>query len=258
MSCTNFSSEDQDKEIWILPPCSKYLCPLLPFAVLIPVTVVSLILLVLGVAGNLLTVLLTARVRELRNTISLYLGSLAVADLLLLLLGLPFDLYRLWRSRPWVLGVLMCRVWHWSGEACAYCSILHLTALTVERYVAICSPLRAKVLITRCRVKILLVVIWTVALLSSLPFFFLVSVQQPANISDDDYFSRECAATPYAKQSGMLSSMVWVTTSYFLLPVLCLYILYGLIVKELLRGSAANLGVSSHRGHQQTVRMLGE
>ncbi|KAJ6659613.1 hypothetical protein lerEdw1_018582 [Lerista edwardsae] len=258
MSCSNFSSADLDAEEWILPPCSKYLCPLLPIAALIPVTVVSLILLVLGVAGNVLTILLTARVRELRNTVSLYLGSLAVADLLLLLLGLPIDLYRLWRSRPWVLGVVMCRVWHWSGEACAYCSILHLTALTVERYLAICSPLRAKVLITRRRVKGLLAVIWTVALLSASPFFFLVSVQQQANVSSEDDFSHECVPTLHAEQSGMLSIMLWVTTSYFLLPVFCLYILYGLIVRELLRGSAANLGVASHRGHRQTVRMLGK
>nr|XP_056712352.1 motilin receptor [Euleptes europaea] len=238
------------------PPCNEYLCPLLPLHTLIPVTAVCLALLVLGVAGNVLTVMVMGRCQELRNTTSLYLGSLAVSDLLLLLLGLPLDLYRLWRSQQWVLGSVMCSVWHWSSEACAYCSVLHLTALTAERYLAICFPLRAKVLVTRCRVKALLAVLWGVALLSAAPFLFLVGVRQAGNISGGHSFSRECGPTAHAHQSGWLGIMLWVTTSYFVLPFLCLYVLYSFIIRELLHGKKTHLGGGSHRSHQQTVRML--
>ncbi|XP_060115391.1 motilin receptor [Heteronotia binoei] len=256
MNCSNASSpaacQEQEEEWLVLPLCNKYICPLLPLRVLIPVTVVCLALLVLGVVGNVLTVMVMGRCRELRNTTSLYLGSLAVSDLLLLLLGLPLDLYRLWRSRPWVLGSVMCSVWHWSSEACAYCSVLHLTALTAERYLAICFPLRAKVLVTRRRVKALLVVLWAVALLSAAPFLFLVGVRQAGNVS----FSRECGPTAHARQSGLLSTMLWITTCYFVLPVLCLYVLYSFIIRELLHSKKAHLSGASHRSHQQTVRML--
>ncbi|XP_077170935.1 motilin receptor [Paroedura picta] len=256
MNCSNASSpavcQEQGGGQPELPACNKYLCPLLPLRILIPVTVVCLALLVLGVAGNILTVLVMGRCRELRNTTSLYLGSLAASDLLLLLLGLPLDLYRLWRSRPWVLGSAVCSVWHWSSEACAYCSVLHLTALTAERYLAICFPLRAKVLVTRRRVKGLLVALWLVALLSATPFLFLVGVRQEGNAS----FSRECGPTAHARQSGLLSTMLWITTCYFVLPVLCLYILYSFIIRELLHGKKAHLGGASYRSHQQTVRML--
>ncbi|XP_070789037.1 motilin receptor [Pituophis catenifer annectens] len=260
MGLTNGSSlavcQERDIEIWALPPCNKYLCPLLPTCILIPVTAVCLVLLVLGVGGNVLTVIVTSCSQELHNTTSLYLGSLAVSDLLMLLLGLPMDLYRLWRSQPWVLGTVLCRVWHWSSEACAYCSILHLTALTAERYLAICFPLRAKVLVTQQRVKALLVVLWAVALLSAAPYLFLVGVRQAGNFSSDDDFSRECGPTLYAQQTGLLETMLWVTTSYFILPFFCLYILHGLIARELLRVGKAHLGVASYRNHQQTVRML--
>ncbi|XP_054826902.1 motilin receptor [Eublepharis macularius] len=260
MNCSNISScaacRGQGAEWPTLPLCNKFICPLLPMHILIPVTAVCLALLVLGVAGNVLTVLVMGRCRELRNTTSLYLGSLAVSDLLLLLLVLPLDLYRLWRSRPWVLGTVLCSMWHWSGEACAYCSVLHLTALTAERYLAICFPLRAKVLVTRCRVKALLVVLWAVALLSAAPFLFLVGVQQVGNNSDDDSFSRECGPTAHARQSGLLSTMLWITTSYFVLPFLCLYVLYSFIIRELLHGKKTYLGGASHRSHRQTVRML--
>ncbi|XP_072841569.1 motilin receptor [Pogona vitticeps] len=251
MSLANISSpkvfQEEGPEI-----CNQYLCPLLPLWALIPVTAVCLVLLVFGLGGNILTIVVTSCSRELRNTTSLYLASLAVSDLLLLLLGLPLDLYRLWQSRPWVLGTVVCRVWHWSGEACAYCSILHLTALTAERYVAICYPLRAKVLVTEQRVKALLVVLWAVALFSAAPFLFLVGVQQ----AGEDDFTRECVPTIYARETGMLDTMLWVTTSYFVLPCLCLYVLHGLIARQLLRVSRAHLGGTSYRNHRQTVRML--
>uniref|UniRef100_A0A8D2J819 Motilin receptor n=1 Tax=Varanus komodoensis TaxID=61221 RepID=A0A8D2J819_VARKO len=260
MGSSNISSlsacQEQNTEAWMLPSCNEYLCPLLPLRLLIPVTAVCLALLVLGVGGNVLTVVVTSYSRELRNTTSLYLGSLAVSDLLLLLLGLPLDLYRLWRPDRWVLGTMLCQVWHWSGEACAYCSILHLTALTAERYIAICFPLRAKLLVTQRRVKALLLVLWTVASLSAAPFLFLVGVQQVGNISSDGGFRRECGPTTYAQETGLLGTMLGVTTLYFVLPCLCLYILHGLIARELLRASKAHLGGASYRNHQQTLRML--
>ncbi|XP_070591548.1 motilin receptor [Erythrolamprus reginae] len=260
MGLTNSSSlavcQEQDTEIWALPPCNKYLCPLLPMCILIPVTAVCLVLLVLGVSGNVLTVIVTSCSQELHNTTSLYLGSLAVSDLLVLLLGLPMDLYRLWHSQTWVLGPVLCRVWHWSSEACAYCSILHLTALTAERYLAICFPLWAKVLVTQQRVKVILVVLWAVALLSAAPYLFLMGVQQTGNISIDGDFSHECGPTLYARETGLLETMLWVTTSYFILPFFCLYTLHGLIARELLRVGKVHLGVASYRNHQQTVRML--
>ncbi|KAH0621836.1 hypothetical protein JD844_023492 [Phrynosoma platyrhinos] len=260
MALANISSpavcQELTTESWALPPCTKYLCPLLPMCTLIPVTAVCGVLFILGVGGNVLTVVVTSRSQELRSTTSLYLGSLAVSDLLLLLLGLPLDLYRLWRSQPWVLGTVLCRVWHWSGEACAYCSILHLTALTAERYVAICFPLRAKVLVTQQRVKALVVVLWAIALLSAAPFLFLVGVQQANSTSSENDFTRECGPTDYAKESGMLRTMLWVTTSYFVLPCLCLYILHGLIARELLQVSKTHLGGASYRNHHHTVRML--
>uniref|UniRef100_A0A8C5RLH1 Motilin receptor n=1 Tax=Laticauda laticaudata TaxID=8630 RepID=A0A8C5RLH1_LATLA len=251
-----WNNHEQGIETWALPPCNKYLCPVLPTCILIPVTAVCLVLLVLGVGGNVLTVIVTSCSQELRNTTSLYLGSLAVSDLLMLLLGLPMDLYRLWRFQPWVLGTVLCCVWHWSSEACAYCSILHLTALTAERYLAICFPLRAKVLVTQQRVKALLVVLWAVALLSAAPYLFLTGVKQAGNFSSDDDFSRECGPTLYAQQTGLLDTMLWVTTSYFILPFFCLYILHGLIARELLCVGKARLGVASYRNHQQTVLIL--
>ncbi|KAM7110626.1 motilin receptor [Molossus nigricans] len=158
-------------------PCDEHRCSPFPLGTLVPVTTVCLGLFAVGVSGNVVTVLLIGRYRDMRTTTNLYLGSMAVSDLLILL-GLPFDLYRLWRSRPWVFGPLLCRLSLYVGEGCTYATLLHMTALSIERYLAICRPLRARVLITRSRVRALIAALWAVALLSAGPFFFLVGVEQ--------------------------------------------------------------------------------
>lgn len=279
-----------------LPPCDERRCSPFPLGALVPVTAVCLGLFAVGVSGNVVTVLLIGRYRDMRTTTNLYLGSMAVSDLLILL-GLPFDLYRLWRSRPWVFGPLLCRLSLYVGEGCTYATLLHMSALSVERYLAICRPLRARVLVTRRRVRALIAVLWAVALLSAGPFLFLVGVEQDPDISvvpglngtarlapsppasspplwlsrapppsppsgpetaeAAALFSRECRPSP--AQLGALRVMLWVTTAYFFLPFLCLSILYGLIGRELWSSRRPLRGPATsgrERGHRQTVRVL--
>ncbi|XP_068919700.1 motilin receptor [Petaurus breviceps papuanus] len=178
-SSSNYSTNGvvPDTRQWSLPRCDESRCSPFPLGALVPVTAVCLGLFTVGVSGNVVTVLLIRRYRDMRTTTNLYLGSMAVSDLLILL-GLPFDLYRLWRSRPWVFGQLLCRLSLYLSEGCTYASLLHITALSVERYLAICYPLRARVLITHRRVRALIAALWAVALLSAGPFFFLVGVEQ--------------------------------------------------------------------------------
>uniref|UniRef100_A0A8C3VQM1 Motilin receptor n=1 Tax=Catagonus wagneri TaxID=51154 RepID=A0A8C3VQM1_9CETA len=273
-----------------LLPCDESRCSPFPLGALVPVTAVCLGLFAVGVSGNVVTVLLIGRYRDMRTTTNLYLGSMAVSDLLILL-GLPFDLYRLWRSRPWVFGQLLCRLSLYLGEGCTYATLLHMTALSVERYLAICRPLWARVLVTRRRVRALIAALWAVALLTAGPFFFLVGVEQDPNHDEVQdlngtaqltasppllgssrapplssaseaaaaaaLFSRECRPSP--AQLGALRVMLWVTTAYFFLPFLCLSVLYGLIARELWRSSGPLRGpatVGREKVHRQTVRVL--
>ncbi|XP_009567048.2 motilin receptor [Cuculus canorus] len=249
------AGNDSQGEPWPWPPRDERLCLALPLRVLVPVTVMCVGLFIVGVVGNALTVLVIRGYHDTRSTSSLYLGSMAVSDLLILL-GLPFDLYHLWCSRPWIFGQLPCCLSHYLSEGCTYCTILHITARTVERYLAICFPLKAKVIITKCRVKVVIGTLWAFTAFSASPFFFLVGVQQTDNHTD---FSGECKPTPQAVESGLLAMMFWVTTSYFILPVLCLNVLYSLIAWELCRSKAPLRGPSvvlREKGHHQTIKIL--
>ncbi|XP_032831121.1 growth hormone secretagogue receptor type 1 [Petromyzon marinus] len=215
------------------------------------VTTTSVLLFAFGVLGNSMTIAVFSRTHEMRTTTYLYLSSMAVSDLLIFSC-MPFDLYRLWRYRPWLFGDFLCRCFQYVSESCTYATILHITALSVERYLAICFPLWAKVAITRRRVRALILGLWALALGSAGPVISIVSVQVE---------KREpvCKVTDEARKSGRLEIITWMSTAYFFLPVFCLAVLYGLIGRRLwLRRTEAVVPcmVQHEKAHRQTVRML--
>ncbi|KAI5130830.1 Motilin Receptor [Manis pentadactyla] len=217
-----------------LLPCDERRCSPFPLGALVPVTAVCLGLFAVGVSGNVVTVLLIGRYRDMRTTTNLYLGSMAGSDLLILL-GLPLDLYRLWRSRPWVFGQLLCRLSLYAGEGCTYATLLHDPDVSA----ALDPNGTAQLALPRLALP----------LGASRP-----PPLPPQSGPEAARFSRKCQQSP--AQLSTLRIMLWVTTAYFFLPLLCLS---GLIGQELwssrgpLRGPAAS---GREKGHRQTVRVL--
>ncbi len=235
----------------------EYPVNLFPVPILTGITVTCSFLFLVGIAGNLLTILVVTKYKDMRTTTNLYLCSMALSDLLIFLC-MPLDLYRVWRYRPWNFGDELCKLFQFVSESCTYSTILNITALSVERYFAICFPFRAKVIVTRGRVKGVILLLWTVALCSAGPIFILVGVEHENGTNA--WETNECKATDYAIRSGLLTMMVWVSSVFFFLPVLCLTVLYSLIGRRLWRRKENPVGPISSRekNNKQTVKMLGE
>ncbi|TRY95257.1 hypothetical protein DNTS_012196 [Danionella cerebrum] len=233
----------------------EYPLNLFPVPILTGITVTCSFLFLVGMTGNLLTILVVTKYKDMRTTTNLYLCSMALSDLLIFLC-MPLDLYRVWRYRPWNFGDELCKLFQFVSESCTYSTILNITALSVERYFAICFPLRAKVLVTRGRVKGVIFLLWTVALCSAGPIFILVGVEHENGTNA--WETNECKATEYAIRSGLLTMMVWVSSVFFFLPVLCLTVLYSLIGRRLWRRKENPVGPVSSRdkNNKQTVKML--
>nr|XP_015825127.2 growth hormone secretagogue receptor a [Nothobranchius furzeri] len=248
------------------PPLNYYSIPLLTV-----ITVACTLLFLVGVAGNVMTILVVSRFRDMRTTTNLYLCSMAVSDLLIFLC-MPLDLYRMWRYRPWRFGDALCKLFQFVSESCTYSTILNITALSVERYLAVCFPLRAKALVTKKRVRALIFVLWTVSLMSAGPVFAMVGVERdyvdPTNLrwmNETGLFldvgdTRECRMTHYAVQSGLMGAMVWLSSVFFFMPVFCLTMLYSLIGRRLWQRQRET-NVSSRVSHRdksnrQTIKML--
>ncbi|XP_061917028.1 motilin receptor [Entelurus aequoreus] len=230
---------------------------LFPTSTLVPVTVVCMAIFLVGVAGNTMTILIIQHSKDMKTTTNLYLSSMAVSDLLIFLC-LPFDLYRLWQYVPWLFGEAVCLLYHYVFEGCTSATILHITALSVERYLAISFPLRTKALVTRRRVHYVIAALWAFALASAAPTLFLVGVEYD-NDTRPDLAAGQCKHTGAAISSGQLHIMLWVSTAYFFCPVLCLLLLYGSIARKLWKSKGHVQGASTlarQRSHRQTVNIL--
>lgn len=253
----------------ILAPLNYYSIPLLT-----GITVACTLLFLVGMTGNVMTILVVSKYRDMRTTTNLYLCSMAVSDLLIFLC-MPLDLYRMWRYRPWRLGDVLCKLFQFVSESCTYSTILSITALSVERYLAICFPLRAKAVVTKRRVRALILLLWTVSLLSAGPVFVMVGVERDnagpynfslgtnkTNYSLEAEDTRECKMTHYAVESGLMGAMVWLSSVFFFMPVFCLTVLYSLIGRRLWQRHRET-NISSRVAHRdksnrQTIKMLGK
>uniref|UniRef100_A0A3B4GSV2 Growth hormone secretagogue receptor type 1 n=1 Tax=Pundamilia nyererei TaxID=303518 RepID=A0A3B4GSV2_9CICH len=229
--------------------CSNQEChweePMFGLIELVCVTVIYIPLMLFGLLGNILTILVVWLRPHMRTSTYLYLSSMAVSDLLILLL-LPLDLYKLWRPRPWPLGDLACKLTMFLSECCTFCTILHITFLSLERYLAVCWPITAKTVVTRRRTRAIIGCLWLSAAVSAAPVLVMVGVE--------DTDKRECRCTHFAISSGLLSAMMILSNLYFLVPLCILGVVYSLIGRTLWLRPKSSRRDQSHRN---TVKMLG-
>ncbi|XP_012580475.1 PREDICTED: neuromedin-U receptor 1 [Condylura cristata] len=199
-----------------------------------PICATYLLIFVVGVVGNGLTCTVILRYKVMRTPTNYYLFSLAVSDLLVLLVGLPLELYEMWRNYPFVLGAGGCYFRTLLFETVCLASVLNVTALSVERYVAVVHPLRARSLVTRAHVRRVLRAIWGLALLCSLPNTSLHGIQQ-LEVPCRGVVPGSAMCT-LVRPQALYSLVVQITMLlFFCLPMATISVLYLLIGLQLRR-----------------------
>ncbi|XP_012578176.1 PREDICTED: histamine H2 receptor isoform X1 [Condylura cristata] len=129
----------------------------------ITVSVVLTVLILITIAGNVVVCLAVGLNRRLRSLTNCFIVSLAVTDLLLGLLVLPFSaFYQL--SCRWSFGKVFCDIYTSLDVMLCTASILNLFMISLDRYCAVTDPLRYPVLITPLRVAVSLVLIWVISI----------------------------------------------------------------------------------------------
>ncbi|KAL6083279.1 hypothetical protein STEG23_000361 [Scotinomys teguina] len=146
----------------------KYLGPQ-QLELFVPICAMYLLIFVVGTVGNGLTCTVILHHKAMNTPTNFYLLSLAVSDLLVLLVGLPLELYEMRYNYPFQLGASGCYFRTLLFETVCLASVLNVTALSVERYVAVVHPLQAKSVMTRAHVRRMLGAIWVLAVIFSLP-----------------------------------------------------------------------------------------
>nr|XP_034974672.1 thyrotropin-releasing hormone receptor-like [Zootoca vivipara] len=179
-----------------------------------------------GIIGNVMVVLVVLTTREMRTPTNCYLVSLAVADLMVLVAaGLPNISDSL--AGTWIYGFAGClgiTFFQYLGINASSCSI---TAFTVERYIAICHPMKAQAMCTVSRAKRIITFVWILTSVYCTLWFFLVDIA--VNKSQQ----LECGY----KVSRNLYLPIYLLdfTLFFVTPLFLATVLYGLIGRVLFR-----------------------
>uniref|UniRef100_A0A914Z3I2 G-protein coupled receptors family 1 profile domain-containing protein n=1 Tax=Panagrolaimus superbus TaxID=310955 RepID=A0A914Z3I2_9BILA len=163
----------------------------------------------------------------------------------MLMLGLPGELYGMFAPQyPYEFGEITCKLRAFLIEFTSYASILTITCFSIERWLAICFPLRIHLFSTVKRASKVIICVWICAFLAALPVVFLVVVNAVpvpdwANgISDISIDGKTIINTEFCgldttrliEQKRLFYSSF---TFFFLLPALLISFVYCHIVIKL-------------------------
>lgn len=137
--------------------------------VVISMTVVYLIIFITGTFGNVSTCIVISKNKTMHTATNFYLFSLAISDLLLLLMGLPPEIYSFWSRYPYIFGNTFCFMRGLFAEISGNATVLTITAFTVERYLAICHPFLSHTMSKLSRAVKFIIFIWTLSICFAIP-----------------------------------------------------------------------------------------
>ena len=183
--------------------------------------------------------------------------------------ALPPEAYSIWEAYPWRFGEVFCYVRALLQEMTSDASVLTITAFTVERYVAICHPLKAHKFANLNRSIKIIVGIWIISLLCALPYpihtelFYFIGADKNNGTPVEE--SLMCNI-PQRYIPVMIYVFQLSTFIFFVLPMTIIVVLYILIAISIRRSALqrvasqetkANCGAPVSQSGKSVFRMLG-
>ncbi len=122
--------------------------------------------------GNLLVICAFFRTRRLQTVTNYFIASLAFADALVAIFVLPLGIYSYQRDRSWKLGLILCDLWVSSDVLLCTSSILNLTCISLDRYMAITRPLTYTAYRSKFLARVMILLVWIVSAVITCPPIF--------------------------------------------------------------------------------------
>ena len=179
-----------------------------------------------AIIGNLLVIISVFKFEFLQIISNSFIVSLAFADLLVALLVMPFNASQEIAGR-WLFGQIVCDLWNANDVLFSNASLLHLCAISMDRYIAVTDPFHYESRMTKKRVALMLSCVWGAsALISHIPIWTGIYAQQGGRYITEDGMCLFDVNVYYAVISSSIS---------FWIPALIMAITYAMVFREAMR-----------------------
>ena len=184
---------------------------------------IGIILLPIGIAGNLLVIIVVKKKRYLRTKTNYLLANLAASDLMANILAYTVGIARAIPLPSRTLGVFLCKINSYYPAA-SFCSILTLTVIALERYQAIVKPLSNGLKFGKRTLSYFIIAIWILSLAVVTPLVFF-----------DEYSSAQLCVRTWSTHSNFTFWTCAIVLA-IALPVVVIMYCYFRIIRALYFG----------------------
>ncbi|KAL1139915.1 hypothetical protein AAG570_006892 [Ranatra chinensis] len=213
--------------------------------VLLPIVVI------VGVIGNLVTIVVLTRKRMSCST-NTYLTALAVADILFLVFSLilSFENYPNIRHLDYLPYWKYWRFGLWFTDATSGVSIWLTVSFTLERYIAVCHPLKGRVMCTESRARRVIVFVFILCPLLTITTPFEWKIEVHSNSTASSIPSVLTCSTNLGKNEFYRNFFYWFSAMLFVfVPLVILAILNSFLISAVQQSK-------THRTNLTQVRSL--
>ncbi|KAI2668276.1 alpha-1D adrenergic receptor-like protein [Labeo rohita] len=170
------------------------------------------VFILVAIVGNILVILSVLCNKHLQTVTNFFIVNLAIADLLLSIIVLPFSA-SLEVLGCWVFGRVFCNIWAAVDVLCCTASILSLCIISIDRYIGVKYCLKYPTIMTERKAGVILVVVWVSSMVISIGP--LLGWKEPP--PSDESICRITEEPGYALFSSLFS---------FYLPLMVILVMY--------------------------------
>lgn len=194
--------------------------------------------------------------RQLHTPTNLFLLSLAVSDLLVGLLLMPVEI--IYVEVCWFLGDILCTLYYLADYVITSASVANMVFISLDRYLAICDPLRYATKVTKGRAQVCVSLCWICSVFYRL---FLLN-DHLENPGKSNTCSGECVVI--IGNAAGVTDMIFT----FIVPITVISFLYfrvsvaalsqARVLRSQIAAAESKLGhVSVRRNEMKAARTLG-
>ncbi|XP_060720897.1 C3a anaphylatoxin chemotactic receptor-like [Tachysurus vachellii] len=185
----------------------------------------------LGTIGNAVVIWMSG-FRLKANVTNVWLVNLAVADLIFCLTRVTSLIKNLYNGF-WFFGLFLCKFNGFSKYTNMFCSVFILAVISLDRVICVWQPVFSRQRRTVCAARLISVVVWTVAVIFSAPYYVYRQVYIGKN-----NLSKCSMEVPQLSEADNRAKMALYSIRFlcgFLLPfliILTCYVLAGLGIRR--------------------------